>query len=181
MRVLANCYWTFAAADGNHIVTAQVVHKGFARPRLEFNVDVSEGEDYQQSIELTRLYSDHPIRVGNQIGIVKVAKKGWWGGVLLELRINGELVLSGQHVVLSRSTVDAIELEAAEPPTRAEERTQQAKPQGSSPTMYPTLPSKCEACGAPVRMDSVKWTGPMHAACGSCGSAVTAQWRKVLE
>ncbi len=37
------------------------------------------------------------------------------------------------------------------------------------------LPTKCPACGAPLRPDEVSWTGPTTAECPYCGSIVRAE------
>jgi hypothetical protein len=87
------------------------------------------------------------------IGLAILAWKGWWWpGILVLVAISG-LVQAGIQMYLS--TQSKTQQEASQAKDLAKERGE-------------WLPSICPACGAPLSVSTVHWTGPETADCPYC-------------
>jgi hypothetical protein len=86
------------------------------------------------------------------IGLAILAWQSWWfPGILVLVAISG-LTQAAIQVYLSRTDEQ-----------KAIEQTR----------MH--LPDKCPACGAPLSVSTVKWTGATTASCPFCGSNLKVQ------
>ncbi len=87
------------------------------------------------------------------VGLAILAWKGWWWpGILVLAAISG-LVQAGIQLYLSKQS--QIRQETSQAQEMAIERGE-------------WLPSICPACGAPLSVLTVKWTGPATADCPYC-------------
>jgi hypothetical protein len=87
------------------------------------------------------------------IGLAILAWRGWWWpGILVLVAISG-LIQAGIQMYLSSQSKTAQEVSQAK---------ELAKERGE------WLPSVCPACGAPLSVSTVHWTGPATADCPYC-------------
>jgi hypothetical protein len=87
------------------------------------------------------------------IGLAILAwRDWWWPGILVLVAISG-LVQAGIKMYLSKQR--ETQLEASQAKDLAKERGE-------------WLPSICPACGAPLSVATVQWTGPATADCPYC-------------
>ena len=87
------------------------------------------------------------------IGLVILAWKGWWWpGILVLVALSG-LVQAGIQMYLSKQSHTQQEISQV---------NDLAKERGA------WLPSICPACGAPLSVSTVNWTGPATADCPYC-------------
>ena len=99
------------------------------------------------------------------------------------------LVADGQMIPASTRVVLATQIKQPAPPshrppapqpTAAPPAQQPVIIQQSAPAaMVPDVPVRCEMCGASLSLDALRWTGPLSAACKTCGAAVPIQWKKI--
>jgi len=106
------------------------------------------------------------------IGLAYIALYGrWWPGILILIGIS--LIL---EAILMQYKPEAFEQPERPPFAPAPA----APPSYSTPAPTPAapvrehrlelLPLACPHCGAPVRHNDIKWTGPQSAECTYCGS-----------
>jgi hypothetical protein len=87
------------------------------------------------------------------IGLAILAWKGWWWpGILVLMAVSG-LVQAGIQLYLSRQS-------------QTQQEISQAKDLDKERGEW--LPSICPACGAPLSVSTVNWTGPATADCPYC-------------
>lgn len=100
------------------------------------------------------------------IGLAILFWQGWWWPGILVL-VGVSMLL---EAVLMRYAPQAFE----NPGTPEMPPSQPSKPApavpGAPDHRADLLPSNCARCGAPVRSQDVKWTGPRSADCTYCGA-----------
>ena len=102
------------------------------------------------------------------IGLAVLAwQNWWWPGILVLVAISGIV-----EALLMQTVPQAFE----------EELSDQRQPDDAptAPVSAPAhraelLPRACPGCGAPIRGQDVKWTGPQSADCPFCGSNLPMQ------
>jgi hypothetical protein len=109
--------------------------------------------------------------------------------MFLRSRASFVLVADGRMVPASTRVVLAVPVRQppppsyrppAPPPAPAPQAQQPFIVQQSAPAaMVPDVPARCEMCGSPLSMDALRWTGPLSAACKTCGAPVPIQWKKI--
>jgi hypothetical protein len=123
---------------------------------------------------------DASFRMGPHVCVVKNAAKLFYK-YEANLFIDGVLLDDGKHTVISQPGPTPIQPPV---PTSASPSSQTAQPAPSSQgpvPFYPVLPAHCSTCQAPLRMNTVNWTGPMSASCPHCGSGVKIKWERIGE
>ena len=170
MGTKAKANWSFSSSDGNHIINASVVVT-FTHIILKAHVDGMPVIE-KKSLSGMGVWGDYPFRAGQHVGLLQVSRKGLQG-FKLELALDGFPVMPGQHANLAKPAPASAPERLAPPSQPAPTHTSTSVP------VVPVLPPHCASCGSPISMQDVRWTGPMSAACGSCGSAVPVEWKKV--
>jgi hypothetical protein len=101
------------------------------------------------------------------IGLAILAWQGWWWpGILvlvaLSMLLEGALMALAPHAFVEEpgATLPPQPLAPAMPPAPA------APPEHR----LELLPATCPSCGAPIRGQAVKWTGPQSADCPYCSA-----------
>lgn len=175
--------WTFTTSDGGHVVTAKLTSDAWGRWFFNINVDGMTIRDGKIAIRDVKKGGDYPVRVGPHIGVIKISKKTLIiSKTKIEFRIDGKVIPAGKHVTISQPPP-----KTPPPPTPAyqpppPQPVQPAvQPQAGGTPMIPVVASKCPNCSTPLNMENVNWTGPMSAACPSCGTGVDVEWRKIGE
>ena len=105
------------------------------------------------------------------IGLALLAwQRWWWPGILVLAAIS--LLLEGALMQFApRAFVEEGGPSAAPNPVQAVQVPPPAPAPGASPAhRLELLPAACPKCGAPVRGQDVKWTGPQSADCPYCGA-----------
>jgi hypothetical protein len=110
------------------------------------------------------------------IGLAILAWRGWWWPGILVL-----VAISGLVEALIRYLAPP---EAAKEFKSGGKKERAKRPPSPPPVSAPPpqvqhradlLPSECPKCGAPVRGNEVKWTGPRSADCLYCGANLPVQ------
>ncbi len=99
------------------------------------------------------------------IGLAILFMKGWiWPGILVLIALStvleGILMQFAPHAFATEGQPDTPQPAPAAPA---------AQPAPAAEHRFDLLPSICPRCGAPIRGEQVKWTGPQSADCPYCG------------
>src|SRR5258706_1300876 len=111
------------------------------------------------------------------IGLVIVARHGWWWpGILVLIGVS---MIMGSALNQGRSQAfEDPDLPKGSPPPPIYPPPASPAPApfshtpGLSGHRVDLLPSSCKQCGAPIRVHEVKWIGPQSAACPYCCSTL---------
>lgn len=105
------------------------------------------------------------------IGLAIIALNDWWWpGILFLVAIS--LISQSIIQMLSPKGIEKTETNEDEEQRILREVNTEIFNAQSQQAAYSThrLPSECPKCGAPIRGDDIRWTGPQSADCPYCGA-----------
>jgi hypothetical protein len=158
--------WQIKKETKEHQLKVKLSNRGIS---TQFEVLLDDKKMVDKKVaDLNELWGDYEVDLDGSSLVLSVFKKG-----LLGLATEVELYYEGR--LIPQETLFSLPTLVDRPAKDLKKATSLDRPEA----MIPKLPSKCNACGAPVSMQNVEWVGPMSAQCSRCGSAIDVEWQKL--